>query len=137
MDYGQLSVGELREACQARGLGTARSRAELIQRLTDADAEHRQPSLAEGERVLSGDAVRGAAETAAFEPPTTAGPFVFRKTFDAEPDGPDEETHLAYRQGTIDAAAKAGLTPRGDARLAETGHGVWVYEVSVRQVMQP
>jgi hypothetical protein len=59
---------------------------------------------------------------------------VFRQDFEAEPGGPDEETHLAYRQATIQAAVEAGHAPRGDARLAVIADGRWVYEVAVRRV---
>ncbi|MFF8482334.1 SAP domain-containing protein [Streptomyces antibioticus] len=117
MDYEQMSVQELREACQARGLGTARSRADLIQRLAGHDAR------------------RGPEDTvqAPIGSPEFVIPASFTTTFPAEPDGPDEETHLAHRQATIQAAAAAGLVPRGDARRAATRDGVWVYEVSVRR----
>jgi hypothetical protein len=132
VDYEQMGVQELRAECQARGLGTARARADLIQRLTDHDTQQ-EPSLAEGEFVLSPSAVKQEAAAAAFEPPTTRQPGVFQQTFDAEPDGPDEETHLAYRQATLTAATDAGFRTRGDARLAAVRDGMWVYEVSVRQ----
>lgn len=125
MDYEQMSVQELRAECQARGLGTARARADLIKRLTDADASS------------DGANAPAEAESAQDVPPpqpddTPAGPSVFRQTFTAEPGGPDEETHLAYRQTTIQAAAAAGFRTRGDARLAAVRDGQWVYEVSVR-----
>lgn len=132
MDYEQMSVSELREACQARGLGTARSKAELIQRLTDHDSEDAggQDDVVEVVVPVTPDTVPalffGADERGAV-------PGVFRMEFPADPDGPDEETHLAYRQATIQAAVEAGHAPRGDARLAETSDGMWVYEVLVRQ----
>lgn len=134
MDYEQMGVQDLRVECQARGLGTARSRAELIQRLTDNDNTE-QPSLADGEYVLSPDTVRKAtvdADTIAGAAITRQTTRVFRQTFDAEPGGPDEETHLAYRQATTHAALEAGYRTRGDARLAATRDGQWVYEVAVR-----
>lgn len=131
MDYEALTVQELREACQARGLGTARSRAELIQRLTDHDAKQ-QPAPAETEPGTPGGTSQAAAPAADPQPPT-APAGVFRKTFTAEPGGPDEEKHLANRQATIQAAQEAGLTARGDARLAEASGDTWVYEVSVRR----
>ena len=130
MDYAQMSVSELRDACQARGLGTARSRAELIQRLTDDDAS-------QGDAVVVDVPVSPETTPALFAEAGTRSVVpqrVFQQTFDAEPGGPDEETHLAYRQATVQAAAAAGLQTRGDARLASTRDGVWVYEVSVRQV---
>ena len=133
-----MSVQELREESQRRGLGTARSRADLIQRLTDND-NMKQPSLADGEYVLSPAAIREAtvsADTIASAAIAEPAPRVFRQTFDAEPDGPDEATHLAHRQATIEAAEDAGYTPRGDARLATTVDGRWVYEVHVRQVTE-
>lgn len=133
MDYEQLSVGELRDACQARGLGTARSRAELIQRLTDHDAS----AAGQGDVVVVDVPVTPETAPILFaepETPSAAPQRAFQQTFDAEPDGPDEETHLAYRQATIQAATEAGFQTRGDARLASTRDGMWVYEVSIRQV---
>lgn len=136
MDYEAMTAGELQQECARRGLPSSRAaKAAMVQRLVDHDTEQQPPlSVSEGEYVLSGEAVREAA-TAAFEPPTAEPIRSFRKTFTAEDGGPDEETHLAYRQDTIQAAAEAGLRPRGDARLADTRDGVWVYEVSVRQEM--
>ncbi|MFD9464373.1 SAP domain-containing protein [Streptomyces sp. NPDC060027] len=131
-----MSVTELRAESARRGLGTARARADLIQRLTGHDGEQ-QPSLAEGEYVLSGEAVRKtavSAETISQAGAASASPRAFRQDFEAEPGGPDEETHLAHRQATAQAAVEAGHLPRGDARLAATVDGRWVYEVSVRQV---
>lgn len=127
MDYEQLSVQELREACQARGLGTARSKAELIQRLTDHDSK--QDVEAVTKLVIPAADMQDQRIT----PEPVAPATVFRKAFPAEPGGPDEETHLAYRQATIQAAVDAGHAARGDARLAETSDGMWVYEVLVRQ----
>ena len=131
MDYEQMSVQELREACQARSLGTARSRAELIQRLTNNDA-----TASEERHEVVEAFVPATPETAPSlflstgEP--AAVPRVLQKEFPAEPGGPDEEVHLACRQSTVQAAIEAGLTPRGDARLAQVRGDVWVYEVSVR-----
>lgn len=123
MDYERLSVGGLRDACQARGLGTARSRAELIQRLTDHDKQAGDNAQPETPAVPD-------APTS----PVAVYAGAFQQAFDAEPGGPDEETHLAYRQATIQAATEVGFQTRGDARLAATRDGMWVYEVSVRQV---
>lgn len=133
--YESMNVQELRAECQRRDLGTARSRAELIQRLTDNDTH--QPAEQLPEEQPTTPAEESPADTAppSPEPATSpAGPHAFRETFQAEPGGPDEETHLAYRQATIQAATEAGHTPRGDARLAEIADGCWVYEVSVRRV---
>lgn len=123
MDYEQLSVSELRDACQARGLGTARSRAELIQRLADNDQQASDPAQTSPEPP--GEAVQPGGPTS----------FTFLHSFPAVPDGPDEETHLACRQATAAAAVAAGLRPRGDARLASTRGGTWVYELFVRQAV--
>lgn len=133
MDYEQMSVQELRAECQARGLGTARSRADLIQRLTGHDAEHSQP---QGGLVETSspddDTVPAPISSPESVLPAHAVPRVFRMEFPAEREGPDEETHFSCRQTTIHAAAEAGFRVRGDARLAETRNGQWVYEVSVR-----
>lgn len=120
-----MSVQELRAESVRRGLGTARARADLIHRLTDHDATPEAPT---------GNAPADEAVPPAEPASAPASPRTFRQDFEAEPDGPDEETHLAYRQATIQAAIEAGHTPRGDARLAATVDGRWVYEVSVRQV---
>lgn len=120
-----MSVQELRAESQRRGLGTARARADLIQRLTDDDAASDTP------------AEDGPADEAVPLPElasSPAGPRAFRQDFAAEAGGPDEETHLAYREATVQAAIEAGHLPRGDARLTATVDGRWVYEVSVRQV---
>jgi hypothetical protein len=132
VDYQAMTGGELQEECARRGLPSSRAaKAVMVQRLLDHDAE--QPQPAEGEHAMAGDAASEAADEAAYEPPIAAPIRLFRKTFTAEPDGPDEETHIANRQATLAAAAEAGLQTRGDARLAATADGRWVYEVSVRQ----
>lgn len=132
-----MGVQELRAESQRRGLGTARAKADLIQRLTDHDAEQGgsvEDDFADDAELSGGPAESAEpAESDAIEP-APAPIRSFRKTFQAEPDGPDEETHLAYRESTLQAAIEAGLTPRGDARLAEAKNGVWVYEILVRQV---
>jgi hypothetical protein len=116
----------------------------MVKRLTDHDAEQPPPDrdvassepegdsvlapLSGPESVISASVIKDMQIGAAAAGPVRA----FQKTFDAEPGGPDEETHLAYRQATLAAAADEGLRTRGDARLAATRDGAWVYEVSVR-----
>lgn len=120
-----MTAGDLQEECARRGLPSSRAaKAVMVQRLLDDDSE--QKTQGETKPETHGPVAAGA-------PPAAASVRSFRKAFDAELGGPDEETHLAYRQATIQAAAEAGLIPRGDARLADTRGGVWVYEVSVRQ----
>jgi hypothetical protein len=137
VDYEAMTAGELQKECARRGLPSSRAaKAVMVQRLVENDdSEQESADLAEAppsgpETVAPASAVK--TEQPAPEPAVSL--TTFRQTFQAEPDGPDEESHLAYRQATIAAAAEAGLQPRGDARLAETDGGVWVYEVSVRQV---
>lgn len=127
-----MGVQELRAETQRRGLGTARSRADLIQRLTDHDAATpANDDFDELDTVApEADPVQHASAPSAPGPT----PGVFRKTFQAEAGGPDEETHLAYREATRQAAVEAGHTPRGDARLVAAVDGRWVYELFVRQV---
>lgn len=126
-----MSVQELRAETQRRGLGTARARADLIQRLTDHDNAQgsAEADSAETPPESATDEAAPPAEVAA-----PASLRSFRYAFQAEAGGPDEETHLANRQTTVQAAIDAGLTPRGDARLAATTDGQWVYEVAVRKV---
>ena len=129
-----MGVQELRAETQRRGLGTARSKADLIQRLTDHDAEQDSTVEEDFADAAPSDAPAEPTPAAKDETPTPAPIRAFRKTFQAEPGGPDEETHLAYRDATRQAAIEAGLVPRGDARLAETSDDTWVYEILVRQV---
>lgn len=140
-----MGVQELRAECQRRGLGTARARADLIQRLTADDAQGDAAfeddfadSAETAEEAASGNEPADpvdAASVASAEPAiASVSPGTFRQEFQAEPGGPDEETHLACRDATRQAAIEAGYTPRGDARLAATVEGRWVYEILVRQV---
>ncbi|MER5750626.1 SAP domain-containing protein [Streptomyces sp. NPDC002088] len=131
MDYEQMSVQELRAECQRRSLGTARSRAELIERLTDHDAPQDSAPVEEDGPV----AARETPGAATAEAPIAPELSVFYLEFPAEPDGPDEETHLANRQATIAAAVDAGFRICGDALLASARGGVWLYEVIVRPVI--
>lgn len=140
MDYEAMTGGELQEECARRGLPSSRAaKAVMVQRLIDDDATRTseastpydeggilQPAMTE--------AVNDSGAPEAVAAPSAEQPVqAFRKMFDAEPGGPDEETHLACRQATVQAARAVGHTTRGDARLTETRDGVWVYEVSVRQ----
>lgn len=136
-----MTAGELQAECARRGLPSSRAaKAVMAQRLADHDAgsEGAQESAEVVEVAISvtPETVPALFSDADAGPDADAGraaPPVFRQTFDAEPGGPDEETHLAYRQATVQGAIEAGLSPRGDARLADNRDGVWVYEVSVRQ----
>jgi hypothetical protein len=143
VDYESMTMRELQEECRRRGLPSGRAKAELVQRLTDADtaeAGSADDDFNDG-GMLAADLTAAVNETVEPEPVlpqpkprATAVPMgLFRMDFDAEPDGPDEETHLAYRQATTQAARDAGAVPRGDAYLAATTGGRWVYEVRVRQ----
>ena len=133
MDYEAMTGSELQEECARRGLPSSRAaKAVMVQRLTDHDAEQKPDDLVEAPISPAESAIPAAMVQAAQISPAPVS--AFRKAFQSEPDGPDEETHLAYRQATLQAAADAGHTPRGDARLAATVDGRWVYEVSVRQV---
>ncbi|MFI5473204.1 hypothetical protein ACIA6D_23560 [Streptomyces cacaoi] len=136
MDYEAMTAGGLQEECARRSLPSSRAaKAVMMQRLLDDDATRTEAPSEQGDIVPAPtEAVNDSATPEPVVTPPAAAPVsVFRKTFDAEPGGPDEETHLAYRQDILQAAANAGLTVRGDARLAESSGGVWVYEVSVRQ----
>lgn len=135
MDYEQMSVQELRAECQARGLGTARSKAELVQRLTDDDGNDDQPSggVVETEDAAADDTLPAPISGPDYVLPARSLAGVFRMEFPAEPGGPDEETHLAYRQAAVQAASDAGLTSRDGGRLAETSDDTWVYEVLVKR----
>lgn len=142
MDYEAMSARELQDECARRGLASARAaKAVMVQRLLDDDAAGRDPEggaatttpdgpgkvpalLAGGERVIA---------PAAAPKALAKLPGVFRMDFPAEPGGPDEETHLAYRTATIQAAADADHETRGDARLTATEGGRWVYEVLLRR----
>lgn len=139
MDYEAMTGSELQAECARRGLPSSRAaKAVMVQRILDHDAEQKPDDLVEAPTSPAESVIPAAMMQAAQIPPAPAALVsAFRKTFQAEPGGPDEETHLAYRQATIQAAIDVGHTPRSDARLAATTDGRWVYEVSVRQVTLP
>lgn len=128
-----MSVQELRDETQGRGLGTARSKADLIQRLTDHDAAQ-PPATPAAPEAPADNAEADEAVLPAEPADAPAGPRSFRQEFPAEPGGPDEETHLAQREATLQAAQDAGHVTRGDARLVSTTGGRWVYEILIRRV---
>jgi len=132
VDYEAMSGGELQKECARRGLPSSRAaKAIMVKRLTDHDAEQGNAESTEVPRAADVAAQIVQDIQAASPAPHVR---VFQQTFPAERGGPDEETHLAYRQATLQAAADAGHHTRGDARLAATVAGGWVYEVSVRRV---
>lgn len=140
-----MSARELQQACRDRGLPTARDKDTMVSRLEEADAAQGL-SLAEGEYVMSGTAVRKAAEEqtlspSAAEPNEVADlaslvpvtPAVHREEFPARDGGPDDDEHTACRAATLAAAQAHGYTPMGDAHRAATADGMWVYEVHLRR----
>jgi len=140
VDYQAMSGSELQAECARRGLPSSRAaKAVMVQRLLDHDAQSTTADSAD--TPPAGGVIEGAqpADTDTVPAPLS-GPEsvlptrVFQQTFPAELGGPDEETHLAYRQATLVAAADAGHQTRGDARLTAVRDGEWVYEVSVRAV---
>jgi hypothetical protein len=139
VDYEQMSTRELQEECRRRSLPSGRVKAELVQRLTDADAGETVSADDDfADDAPPADSTDAADETADPEPvqPASAPPAapvppgVFRLDFEAEAGGPDEESHLAYRQATLQAAVEAGLVPRGDAYRTGTVDGRELYEVA-------
>lgn len=118
-----MGVRELQAEAKRRDLGTSRSKAELIQRLTAADEIG-------GSLIPAEDAPAADHFPQADAALPSAGPF--RQAFPAGPEGPGEDEHLAYRQATIQAAIDAGCTVRGDAYRTGTVDGFEVYEVRVR-----
>lgn len=142
MDYEQLSTPELQQECKNRGLPSGRSKAELVQRLTDDDAAGGEtaPSDPETETApepgdeqpdAAGQQPGPEAQAVTPDPDSAPAPTVIRCTFPAGREGPGEEEHLAYRQTTIQTAVDQGLTPRGDAYRVGTVDRHEVYEVAV------
>jgi hypothetical protein len=140
VDYEAMTAGELQKECARRDLPSSRAaKAVMVQRLLDDDAARGGQSsepYSEGGILVPAltETVNDSITPETVASPSAAPVHAFRKTFDAEQGGPDEEAHSACRQATIQAALDAGLRVRGDARLAEHGDGRWVYEVSVRRV---
>jgi hypothetical protein len=136
VNYEQMSTRDLQEECRRRGLPSGRVKAELVQRLTDADAAETVSADDDfddnAHPADSPDAVDETADPEPVQPASAppAAPGVFRLDFQAEAGGPDEESHLAYRQATIQAAIEAGHVPRGDAYRTGTVDGREVYEVA-------
>jgi len=130
-----MTASELQQECARRGLPSSRAaKTAMVQRLREHDEQAPAVDTQAGD-VAEPDAGPEPDAGAADAPdPDHPRQSVFLKTFDAEPGGPDEETHLACRQATRQAAAEEGWQTRGDARLTATSGGRWVYEVSVRRV---
>lgn len=132
-----MATRDLQEECRRRGLPSGRVKAELVQRLTDADADAGSAdddfddSTAGSTHVVDETAHPEPVQPASAPPAEPSPPGVFRLDFAAEAGGPDEETHLAYRQATLQAAVEAGLVPRGDAYRTGTVDGRELYEVAV------
>jgi hypothetical protein len=145
MDYESMTARQLQEECRRRGLPTARAKADMVQRLTDADAtaaDGSEDDFADGSvpEAPTTAPVNDTAEPEPVTPPPTAKPpaatppGVVQLTFPAGPEGPDGTEHLANRQAVLQAARDAGWEPRGDAYRTGTVDGRHVYEVRVRQV---
>lgn len=144
MDYESMTARQLQEECRRRGLPTARAKADMVQRLTEADAASSdfEDDFADSPALETGaaPAVNDTADHApAASPPTQKAPAatppgVVQLTFPAGPEGPDDTEHLANRQAVLKAARDAGWEPRGDAYRTGTVNGRHVYEVRVRQV---
>lgn len=154
MDYSDMSTPQLQAECKRRGLPSGRVKTELVDRLTEDDAagesdrdfaDVEMTVEPEPERVVHEvwpQPERTTPEPAA--PPSPAPvipdpapglpPGVFRRTFPAGHEGPNDDQHTRFRAETRQAAADAGLVPRGDAHRVGTVDGCEVYEVSVRQV---
>lgn len=149
MGYESMGLRELQAACKSRGLPSGRSKAELVQRLTEHDIDPpEEPELrvetepeTVAREVVQQPPVTTPAPTAAppmpvvvAEPPEgLMAPTVYQQTFPATPDGPSEDQHAAHRRDTRQAALDAGHAPRGDARRVSTVDGQWVYEISIRR----
>jgi hypothetical protein len=144
MDYESMTARQLQEECRRRGLPTARAKADMVQRLTDADAQSAafEDDFADGSvpEASTAPAVNDTADPEPVTPvravkaPAASPPGVVHLTFPASPEGPDDAAHLANRQAVLKAARDAGWEPRGDAYRTATVGGRHVYEVRVRQV---
>lgn len=143
MDYEAMTTPQLQAECKRRGLPSGRVKAELVKRLRAADARAEVTVEPEPERVVHEvfpQPERTGPEPTVPNPPPldvpesmTAVPAnVFRQSFPAGPEGPNDDQHASYRAQTIRAAVEAGLRPRGDAHRIGTVDGREVYEVSVR-----
>ncbi|MGY0062840.1 SAP domain-containing protein [Streptomyces sp. LZ34] len=151
MTYESIPIRDLQAECKRRGLPSGRAKAELVQRLTDDDANQAstpEPDLQveqEPETVVTEVNEQPLADTGRKpEPQPTpmpvvaepregvVAPTVFRQAFPASPEGPSEDQHDTHRRDTRQAAVDAGHTPRGDARRIATVDGHDVYEISIR-----
>jgi hypothetical protein len=152
MDYEQMTTPQLQAECKRRGLPSGRVKNELVARLAEADAASEDSAdddfgdsatvvLNDGESAVRTDVpvtaqpdlLPPAPEPFTPHEPEPAPPSTFRATWPLGPGGLDEATHATLRRQTLDAAAQAGHTPRGDAyRVGTTADGE-VYEVNVRR----
>lgn len=141
MTYEDMSMSQLKSLCRDKGLGTGRSKQELIDKLTAYDSRDIDDTdLTENQiddLMEKGDPVeiKSAPEINPQPLPETedSGPTVFRVSFPHS--GPLlDSDHDDYRLRTRHLAHESGFeTPRGlyAARLAEVDNGFLYYEIEV------
>lgn len=139
LTYEEMSMPQLKSLCQDRGLGTARSKQELIDKLTAYDNRDQNDISHEADDlVLTEDQIDAMMEkgepvelTSKDEDPS---PTVFRISFTHS--GPLlDSDHIRFRMETYALARAEGLNPFGNpytARLVKSEGGQLTYEIEVQ-----
>ena len=148
MKYEDMSMSQLKSLCRDKGLGTGRSRAELIAKLeaydsrvveydptddTDLTEDQIDDMMEKSEPVVI-ESPEPAPEAEEPEPKDEdPSPTVFRISYSHSGALLDSE-HEAYRKRTYDLATVEGLKPYGGefaARLIKSENGQLTYELEV------
>lgn len=142
MKYEDMSLSQLKSLCRDRGLGTGRSKQELINKLvaydnrgpevddTDLTEDQIDDMMEKGEPVVTETSEAKRDDSPEDEDPS---PTVFRISFSHS--GPLLDTeHEAFRRQTWELARDAGYIPIGGPtvpRLVGSGDGHLHYEIEV------
>lgn len=145
MTYEDMSMTQLKALTKARGLGTGRSKQDLIDKLVAADAEvvddtdltedQIDDMMEKGEPVDISPEPESAPEAEEPAPQDEdPSPTVFRLSYSHVGPLLDSE-HEAFRKRTYDLARLEGFEPFGGefaARLIKSENGQLTYELEVR-----
>lgn len=132
LTYEEMSMVQLKSLCQDRGLGTGRSKQELIDKLEAYD--NRDQNNISHEADVPEPQVKEKSEPVELTPQDEdPSPTIFRISFSHS--GPLlDSDHIRFRMETYALAKAEGLEPFGNmytARLAKSENGKLTYEIEV------
>lgn len=137
MKYEDMSIIQLKSLCRDHGLGTGRSKIELIQKLKAYDSriplEDNTPAEDETDSISEGVASDDLETASTTEEPENSGPKLFGVNFPHVGLLLDSD-HEQYRRLTWEQAVEDGFTPFGGPttpRLSTAKNGYLTYELEV------